>query len=336
MLPDLCFLPHETDDLAPAQPLCAPAAWRVKTRLMGGDYLARAVEFETDWRRVVARGQGRQGAPLLRLNIQNEAATDSLIAETLRGGLFERQLVFDAGGRLIGAPAQAYAVLHITSMGETFWMTSRQNEPFRFVWRGVHFKHCFDEKWRLNTSDAQIEVEIGQMLADDTCDCAFAWKWLHLNQRERDKITYRVARGSLDEVEMLLRAVGVSGAPNWQDAPWRLSVNVGTGAGTEFYAGGAAEIARGSCLQNDAETRALTPIQTRLIELVLCHFELWRDWRAQTYTVVRELWIEDDCRWEIPLRAPSMHEVVEARLLLRDWLRGQVAPDELAELMGES
>lgn len=335
-LPDLCIAPHEARDLAPAQPLCAPADWRVKTQWGGDYYLVRAVEFQFDEREVVAHNQHRGDAPLLRLNISKLAADENLIVNDIRRGQFERRLAFDSGGSLVVAPGEAEAILRISCFGETLW-TSLQDEQIRFVWQGEAPKFRFGEKWRRLTTDAQIERDIGQMLADDASDCAFAWTWLHGSARQREQSLYRIGCGSLDEVETLLRAICVNGARELIGAGWRLSLNlgVGVGAATEFYAGGTTEMARGSYLKNDDDTRPLAPSQVRLVELVLRHFELWRNWRAQTYTVIQELW-KASGYWLIPFAAPSMHEVLEARLLLRDFLRDKVSPDEVRELLGEA
>lgn len=335
MLPELCLSAHEIGDFAPGQPLYAPADWRVKTQWLGGDYLARAVEFEDDWRVIVARSQARRDAPLLRIDLSHLAVTDDLIVNQIRTGEFEGRLAFDANGRLVAARDQIDSTLILSRFGETFWKT-REDEKFLFAWMGVDSNHRFDEKWRRQTDDAQIERDIGQMLADSTSDCAFAWTWLHRSARQRNALIYFVGRGSLDEVEALVRAVCVSGAHESQGANWRLLLNIGIGAGTEFYPSGATEIARHSYLRNDDDARPLAPNQVRLVELILRHFELWRNWRAQTYTIVQELWRDDSCHWLILFAAPSMHDVLEARLLLRDFLRDQVSAGEMRELLRES
>ena len=336
MLPEMCLLPHEVGDLVPGESLCAPANWRVKTLWLGGEYLVRAVEFKGDKRTLVARQQGRREAPLLRLNVSDLAVTlaggDDLIVNDLRMNQFERRLAFDASGRLIKTIGQTQALLLVNFMGETFWANDA-GARFRFVWRGFDRQHRFDEKWRAHATDARIEAEIGEMLACKTSDCAYAWRWLQLGSRARQASLYGVARGSLAQVEALLRAVCVSGAHELSGTNWRLRLNVAVGAGTEFYAGGATEIVRRSNLSCDEDYAQLSPQQFRLAEFILRYFELWRNWDAQIYTLVQEQWRHDSGCWEIPFSSPSMHDLLEARLLLRDWLQGKISPAELSELL---
>ena len=335
-LPELRLLPHEVGDLTPDHALCAPADWRVKTSWLGGEILVRVVEFTDDKRTLVARQQGKRGAPLLRLNVSHHAVisdeSDDLIRNDLHQNQFERRLAFDADGRLVTAIEQTHALLHINFMGDTSWVNDWK-EQFPFVWRGFEPKHRCDAKWRARTSDAQIEREIGERLADAACDCAFAWTWLHSSERQREGLLFTLARGSLDEVEALLRAVCVQGAQQLSGAGWHLLLDIAAGAGTEYYAGGATEILHHSHLSDDADMRRLSPQQVRLATLILRHFELWRNWNAQTYTLVQERWHYGNGYWQIPFSAPSMHDVLEARLQLRDWLRGKVSDDEIGELL---
>ncbi len=330
------LLPHEVGDLAPDVPLCAPAEWRVKTSWLGGEFLVRAVEFRSDKRTLVARHQGQIGAPLLRLNTSHLATrllgNDELIQNDLRHNQFERRLAFDEYGRLVKEIGQTRAWLHLNFTGQTFWMNNAE-EQFRFVWRGFDREHRFDEKRRAQMTDAQIECEIGQMLSDEKSDCAFARTWLVSSEREREQSLYCAGRGSLSEIEALLRAVCVCGAGELPGANWRLMLNVAVGAGTAYYAGGAGEMLHRSYLSNDEDSGPLSPVQVRLATLVLQHFELWRNWNAQTYTLVREQWRGGNGYWRIPFSAPSMHDSLEARLLLRDWLQGKVSSTELDELM---
>ena len=340
MLPHLRLLPHEVGDLKPEHALCAPADWRVKTLWFGGEYLARAVEFESDQRTLVARQQGRTGAPLLRLNTSHLSTrlleNDELILNDIRQNQFERRLAFDQNGRLVEAIEQTQALLHLDWRGQTYWVNGSE-ERFRFVWRGFDRKHCFDEKWRAGATDARIESDIATMLADKKSDCAFAWNWLDLSARERELSLYTVGRGSLAEVEALLRAVCMGEASELEGANWRLMLNVAVGAGTEYYASGASEILLRSYLRNDEDTAQLSRGQIRMAVLILQHFELWRNWDAQTYTLVQERWESGGGGhfWQIPFSAPSMHDLLEARLLLRDFLRDQVSPDEISELIGQ-
>ena len=337
MLPDLCFAPYDAGDLALSEPLCAPATWRVQTRDgKGGDfYLVRVVALRIGWCELVARHQFAPDAPLLRLDVLQQDASEETILKDIRLGRFERRLCFGDDARLARAPDAWHALLRINGAGETFWALDDEleNEVCRFVWSGVDLQHRFDLEWRLRTPDAQIAGEIGEMLADNASDCAFAWTWLHLSARQREQMTFVVARGSLDEIEPLLRAVCQLETGENQDGAWQLNVNIGIGAATEFYADGATEIARRSYLIGAEQSHALSPRQTRLLEIVVAHFELWRNWRAQKYTLVQELYLAGKCGWQISFGAPSMHERLEARLLLRAWLQGKVSSTEARQLL---
>ena len=336
MLPDLCLAPYEVRDLAPDEPLCAPADWRVKTSWFGGETLVRPVEFEGDKCTLVARHQGQRDAPLLRLNTSHRATrllgNDELIQNDIRHSQFERRLAFDENGCLVKATGQTRALLHLHFTGQTFWINDRE-ERFRFVWRGARREHRFNDKWRARATDNYIEREIGEMLADSDGDCAFAWTWLHRSHGERQSLLYSVARGSIDEVKALLRAICLEGARELPDADWHLLLDIAAGAGTEYYAGGASEIVNHSFLSGDHQTRRLSPRQVRLATLVLQHFELWRNWNAQIYTLVQERWRYGDGYWQIPFSAPTAHQRLEAQLQIRDFLRDKVTPTELAELM---
>ena len=336
-LPALCIAPHEVGDLAPGELLRAPAQHRVAIKKWWGSdfYLLRSLETGHPFSTVCVRQQNKAGAPLLWLDEGTYLASIVYSAElesVLSDGVFTRHLYFDARGQLASALGDWHALLEISSSGETLWR-GRDDKPFHFVWRNVHFKHRFDAHWRRETPDAGIAREVAAMLADTNSDCAYAWNWLSLSSRQRERELFVVARGTLNEVERVLRAAFGSEADAPQNENWSLIVHVGIGAGTEFYAGGATEIAWGSALRDgDGQKHALSARQTRKLEVVLRHFELWRNWRAQIYTLVRELWMGGVCHWTIALPTVSAHEQLEAALCWRAWLRDQVSPEAWAEL----
>lgn len=77
--------------------------------------------------------------------------------------------------------------------------------------------------------------------------------------------------------------------------------------------------------------------QLRLLRVIHCYFMPFYSENARRYdAVVQQMWNDAGFAWLFAVPAFSSHERLEARLRLREWLEGKVAPEEIPALLGEA
>ena len=190
-LPDLCLLPHEAGDLAPDEPLCAPATHRITSKKHPQHiYLVRwiAVEVAPDRKYIwMARRESVANAPLLR----DERGTSDLkmLCSHLMRGKFERRLFFDSQLHLASTRDWQFSFC-LGEVGSTSWAfpVNHQFCPNQAPFNNGHFRwpHLPEDKplsrsWRTDTSDAQLEKEVAAILRDADSDGSFTFRWLQLS-----------------------------------------------------------------------------------------------------------------------------------------------------------
>ena len=339
MLPDLCLLPHEAGDLAPGEPLCAPASKRLRIWKWryGESYLLRRVNTRVapQW---IARRESPADSPLLRLlwspdgqgNVMADLFWSPRTQLKAMFGAFKKQkffrvIYFNEQIQLATAPENWRYALHLNADGAPIWH-SRQGAIAAFHWNDSRPK--LTEVCRFNATDSQIENELSQMLNDVNCDCADALSWLHLNRQQKDRQIYGVRRGTLDEFKSLLRAMIWSENARTEAKTWMLffsshTLEVGLNDGNSLD----------SLFMSGRNETCPTPRHKRLLELARHAFELHYalDLVRRRSDLPQVAW--NDYVLDIEIPSPSAHQQLEAKLQLRDWLRDKVCADELAELM---
>ena len=339
VLPDLCLLPHEAGDLAPGEPLCAPATHRLASKSLPGlIYLVRSLwvgagaDQSAIW---VARREFESSAPLLRVEKSYRASELRQLYADLSRGDFERRLFFESDFGLC-AGRQWHLCLALTRYGDSAWIFPGRDslaEQGRFRWPHLVKGENLSPQWRAHKNDGQIEREVTAMLGDADSDASFALRWLQMSAREREQTVFSTATETLGASERVLQWVlQVEGI--WeQETVWTWFIDLNPWLGSLDYVGA---VARESELQGDFEAAPLSARQSRLLELVVEYFDPQINEALREKTVVQQTLTANGYNWKVPVSAPTAHERLEAHLQLRAWLRGKVSPVELAELMGES
>ena len=332
-LPYLCLLPHETGDLSPGEPLCAPAQFRghVKDWLGGDDYLFRRVQLDSGYFEWFARCERRANAPLLKIRCQPDPTVQSLLHK-IKIDDCERTIYFDADGRLASSFGSCFRELSLNSMGESLW--SSENDEFRFRW-DLNDEMRLSPRWRRETTNAQIETDVRQMLADSASHCAFAWNWLRLNQAERNRVMLQLEWGTMEHFENLLRAV------TWSDPAWKAAQqtapvwewNFDLFGFNETLAVDGMSAAIYGWIDSEQTIREFSERHKRLLELIFTHLGATYNRKMDQFARALPANRREDCEFEIVVSQPTHHENLEAQLQLRDFLRDKVSITELRELM---
>ena len=133
-LPDFCLLPHEVGDLAPDEPLCAPADERVSIWkwFKREVYLTRRVKRRGGQMMFVAREESNPQSPLLRFELlsERELASPKLAVKSQR---FTRRLPFDAQGNLNASSYDEKPSLLLQHYGSVYWCF--RSESKMFYWK---------------------------------------------------------------------------------------------------------------------------------------------------------------------------------------------------------
>ena len=334
MLPELCLAPHEVGDLAPGEPLCAPADRRARAgRWRWALYSARWIRLANGTFDLVARREA-PGAPLLRFAFGKADKTSrgkTDLAELIGRWDYVRCLFFGADQDLIKARGNWRGELVLSPDGQScFRAPDGEVAPFR--WHGLGPNQQLLRWWLARASDAQIEIAVREMLKDGHSDCAFAWAWLHRSAPRRARVWVRANHGDLDECERITRAIAVASADaDWQNAAKRTLIFEVGEMKSPFVTGD--DVA--GTLFDGVETREFSALQNRLFALVFAHFGLNLNAPMENYATARHISHAQGYAWRLSLALSSQHERLEARLQLREFLRDKVSSAELTELMRE-
>lgn len=326
-LPDLCLLPHEAGDLAPDEPLCAPATARF---FLKGGYLMRPY-ISTEGEKKMAVRKEAEGAPLLKFWSELSAAT---FESEMKQYQFHRTLYFDADCRLLSSRTPWQFCLATGGSDGMNWMLPN-GEFAHFFWQSTRNPlQVFQEHWDSLKSDAWIEREILEQLNDPDSDCSFAWSWVQLSPQERHIALFEIDNEALEKCRGLLRAA------LWSDSElkingflrWRIRL---LHDNSLLVKPRIHEMLNRSCMEDQFALYHLSSRQSRLLQLIIENFGLHHanKFRQRYFSSVMSLHRDSKENWEVDVYAPTMHQILEARLNLRDFLRDKVSPAELAELM---
>ena len=340
-LPDLCLAPHEVGDLAPNEPLCAPADERVRVESgpRAGDYLVRFLNTHYGGKIQVARRE-LPLSPLLYVINHEFAGDDS--ARKIERQLFNRLLYFDSDYRLISAPGDwnYQIVIEAGDRGDVDWC-SRE--------KGAIDKVClrrFDEKtqttrwlcpldWTFDTPNEQIERDIQQMLRDKDSYFALAHDWNFSSHEARGRRLLRLANGDWDELIYRLKQLVLSFDELDAGADWTLSSRVPKPGNDENESDFSAQMLRETHLTGGGQHHRLTGVQSQIFEAIARYFHPAWNLELHDLLVGHEIRTGQEINFPIQVAIPaaSAHQRLEARLQLRDFLRDQAGAPELAALI---
>ena len=340
-LPDLCLLPHEVGDLAPGEPLCAPATHRLTSKKHPQYiYLVRRVRMENDPKHIwMARRESVPDAPLLR---EERSTSDlkQLFANLMRGKL-ERRLFFDRELRL-AATRDWHFSLRLNEAIDTSWQFSADRKIHldsafryysRFRWPRLANGEPLSRRWCAEVSDAQLEKEVAEILRAPDSDGAFTFRWLQLSKREREALLFSGTRENFERFEQMLRWI-LQSDDRWSgDFKWTWVINLDLHFEGSFNY--AEAVASFSEIHGDTGQFSLSARLSRLLQLAVEHFAPSFNKAFTKTSVFQAIWSRDYSEWHIPVVAPTAHERLEAQFQLRAFLRDKVSSTELAELMGQ-
>jgi len=154
---------------------------------------------------------------------------------------------------------------------------------------------------------AQIWAELQFSLADSNGEAAFARQFARLNPLERIARVQHPARGTLGELNQLLRFILLA-SPQWDELEGEseLYLSVDSSGETRIW-----EFGRG--IPSELETSDF------MREYVLA---LWNYFQPFDHTIVKFLCVRKIGNRPLFARAfrPSAHQQLEAQLRLRDWI----------------
>jgi len=323
-LPDVCLAPYEAGELAPDEPLCAPASYRVWA---WGWYLVRPVELYDEDTETLAVRASSPCSPVLRVATWGIA---SRIPQSLRRGDYNRKIYFDENLCLISSREWRFS-LWIDKGGEMAWEAHDNLGAVSFRWdapkRRLRWRRVDLRKY----SAEQVEREVRAHLADESSDCAFAWRWLQMDEQERIELSFLVQDGERRECEDLLRAILWSESSLDQSVERKWSICAPVLSEVHQWRAREAEIEQGK------QRLEPSPRQGRLLEMVIRHFGLHLNIDISRYTIIYDWRSYGDGEFFI-VSAPvsTAHERLEARLWLREWLADKVATEEIPALLGDA
>ena len=336
MLPELCLAPHEVGDLAPGEPLCAPAdaRIRVETGARRGNYLIRRLQGNNGWIPVAIRREAPT-SPLIYVH-QDERLPDLEIAKKIRQGKIDRLLYFNSDYRLATSR-------HAWS----FWMGIYDDEKGAANWQLrqggiVNLRHRnegspgrFSLYWKFDTPDEEIERDISRMLSDENSHFSFANRWESLGYREKQRSLTQFARGDMNELKSRLSALIWSFDECDPDVEWRWTLRLGMRREHESDSNYLDEIVCESKLASKSGKYQLSAFQCELLKATLSHLFPRRNAELEDLLKFHNIWQGHGRLSPLPFVIPvaTAHERLEARLQLREFLRAQVSPAEFGELM---
>lgn len=341
LLPDLCLLPHEVGDLAPNEPLCAPANARVRVENgpRAGDYLVRFLNTHPGGEIIVARREAPV-SPLIYL-IQHEFSGDDS-ARKIERQLFNRLLFFDGDCRLARSPNDwdYQLVIEAGERGDVDWISRGKGDLESINLRS------FDEKtqitrwlcpldWKFDTPDEQIERDIQQMLSDENSYFAVTLGWNISSNEARGRRLLRFANGDWDELMRCLRNLVLSFDELDAGVEWELSSRIYKRSHfareNEFLA----MLLRETHLVAGGKYHDLGELQARIFKAMMRYFAPVWDGELENLLKLHGIWDGRETNFPIQVAVPvaSAHQRLEARLQLRDLLRDQAGAPELAALM---
>lgn len=347
-LPDLCLLPHEAGDFAPNEPLCAPSIVHVKVSgERAGTYAVRIPNGYKPGKILLARRLNLPDAPLLRFswnwnswvtsdkskNPDKSSKLESYITQLISRAIFNRLISFNTDGRLADSRDSVKRKLRISSLGNTIWGGGELYAPF--WWNDVEDWQHLSADWLLRTQDTQIEESIVRMLSDLNSSCSMAWR-LSEGIDERNRTIFHVSNGTSKNLEHLWRAILWNESFSdefWAQNSWQCQLNFfrfntrSSSSGIKWTVRGMTEIKVPYFIFSER--------YHHLLELVLSHLgvSVNRDIEKCASIIRSKRW--EGYRFSISVPKPTNHEFLESQLLLREFLRDKVSPEELAELMGE-
>ena len=202
------------------------------------------------------------------------------------------------------------------------WEQSQASDGERFNWQRHRWRvsHEVADLRFLRTKNANFRRQIRARWNDPKGEVRYALRWSRLSEPEKSAIAFACERGTwaqLREIARLVLTVRIGmGAHNL--CTWNLAAygEVAVVGDDELFDDGALFAWR-HILTETFGAFGVDGAGVKIDALPLC---LW------TY-------ISDDDRTRVEVAPPTMHEIMQAQLKLRDWTNAHFAPDQTARLL---
>ena len=337
-LPDLCVAPYEVDYMAASETLSAPALERVRVEsgLYAGSYLVRQFNNGNGFKSVVARSESPNASLIFVSDF--EIADWSEIPGRIARGEFCRYLYFDSNYRLTTSVGVHQFELCFRDKSFIRWLISDSfHVDIGRANRDENYRYAVD--WKFDTPAASIERDIQWLLNEQDSSFAFAHRWFRLDCREREKRLLLFGNGDVEALKSWIRAL-VGGMERFDpNITWQLSLKIRMRAEFESDDEYLDDIVDSVKLVSRAGEFRLSARNCSALKELLRHFYPHRNAALQD---VLDFYGIDYPNQEKPMvlsfavTIPIAQDRLEAKFLLRAFLRGKVSSTELAALMGES
>ena len=309
------------EDVEPSEPMIAPAAARIR---VGEDWclLRECVNKNSDGTVVFLRLEDA-GAPIVKAHRSDyDGRLDRALKHPdkfLSKSYWNRQFIFQEN---------PYLVLRV------FTRVAQWTREVRLDWGRWQFPFPITLDWLLRTPEAEIRREAKLLLQDPQSDCSFALRWASVDENEKADIALRTAKGSVGECRNVLKWTLIHHyTDDVENGDW---MGIYTSRSDKSPFKNKLDM-DDFCRFHDANwSQVELPEEVeRCFALAYSYFRLSYKSELRSYTAINDILKERPYLQMIYFSAPSQHEILEATLQLRDFLRDKVSPDELAELMGE-
>ena len=201
---------------------------------------------------------------------------------------------------------------------------------------GIHFElpNLQDRKLLFTMSNEDIVSKVKAALLDEESDCSFSWRWAQANHEQKERLVARFKKGNFDEFNQVLKWLTHSHYTLWNEqsvVEWMVLLE-GHTDGTE-----PSEAREKYTYQNISRGRVeFSNSFDPCLDVVHRYFLPSYDKALKRFSIFEHLASVSDFEIYIQISRPTQHERLEARLRLREWLVGKVAPEEIPALLGEA
>ena len=230
------------------------------------------------------------------------AGLEGSFAHTLADDLLVRRFVLNTRGGLRQGNQRAHEIITVDRGGVAAWRRGLESNSTPFLWRLL--KTPWSGADFIKIPAAQIWDELQKLLADPNGEAQFARAFSQLDPLARRARIQKPARGTLDQLNRLLRDV-VLAAPQWDELTGELYLSVDEAGAARMW-----EIGRAA--PDELETPDWVREHVR---------RLWDYFAPFDPSIADFLCVRGSDANSLFARAfaPSTHQRLEAQLRLRDW-----------------
>ncbi|RYX86524.1 hypothetical protein EON83_02310 [bacterium] len=241
------------------------------------------------------------------------------LAKCIEDELWGRYFVLDANLELT-SEVNAVFVLYLCADGRAAVRSPRRGFAC-FKWS----EPCGPQMWETSYQTLLSQI-ISDIATSDTV--GFAFRWANMSRREHFELAYPLQRGTYSEwirmCDLFLRALDIWTEKEAHKLEFNVSISDGAISANWFPGeAGNYRIARENCFQKFAywSHHYFSPT----LDDELCgRYSCAAEWANGPISVVRG-----------SLNPPTLHERLEARLKLTEWLADKATPEEIEQLLSD-